>query len=130
MKWRAPSLEQDGWCLDDGEERHAAAPGTFWIPTLEARRGLYPGCGVKLIFRIATPDGDEVERMWVVVTQRIGDGERYMGVLDNTPYSNWAPGRLEPEFELPFEPRHVIDIDDPCEATMAIAKTEPAKRWS
>ena len=130
MKRRPPSLERDGWCLDDGEERHAAAPETFWIPSREARRGLYPGCGVKLIFRIDTPDGDEVERMWVVATQRDADGERYMGVLDNTPFSEFAPGRLEPGFELPFEPRHVVDIGDPIEATMAIAMTPPARRWS
>ena len=127
---RAPSIERDGWCLDDGEERHAAAPETFWIPSLEARQGLYPGCGVKLIFRIDTPSGDEVERMWVVVTRRESDGERYMGVLDNPPASDFAPGRLEPGFEVPFEPRHVIDVDLSCDATMAVAETEPARRWS
>jgi hypothetical protein len=126
---RPPSAELDGWSLDDGEERHAAAPETFWIPGLEARRGLYPGCGVKLMFRIDAPEGPEVERMWVVVTQRFGDGEAYLGVLDNTPYSASARGRLEPGFELPFEPRHVIDIDNPSDATMRIARTAPTRRW-
>jgi hypothetical protein len=127
---RAPSIERDGWCLESGEERHAAAPETFWIPSFEARRGLYPGCGVKLIFHIQTPDGADVERMWVVVTQRLDDGERYLGLLDSTPCSDWGPGRLEPDFEVPFEPRHVINILDPCEATMAIAQRPPARRWS
>jgi hypothetical protein len=126
---RLPSIGLDGWSLDDGEERHATAPGTFWIPSLEARRGLYPGCGVKLMFRIDTPRGPEVERMWVVVTRRIGDGDGYLGVLDNTPCSEWARGRLEPGFELPFGPCHVIDIDDPNDATMRIARAAPARPW-
>ena len=34
---RAPDFEQDGWCLDDGEERHRAAPATFGIPDLAVR---------------------------------------------------------------------------------------------
>jgi hypothetical protein len=127
---RLPSIGLDGWSLDDGEERHAAAPETFWIPSREARRGLYPGCGVKLMFRIDTPQGSEVERMWAIVTQRFGEGERYLGVLDNTPCSDWAEGRLEPGFELPFEPRHVIDIDNPNDATMRLARTAPSRRWS
>lgn len=129
MSSRPPSSEQDGWCLDDGEARHAAAPETFWIPDHVARRGLFPGAGAKLIFRFAAPGGDEVERMWVVVTRRIGDGESYLGVLASAPCSDWATGRLETGFELPFEPRHVVDIDGPCEETMAIARQEPARRW-
>ncbi len=126
---RAPSIERDGWCLESGEDRHAAAPDTFWIPDIEARRGLHPGCGVKLIFHIDTPDGPDVERMWVVITRRIDDGACYIGTLDSTPCSERGPGRLEPGFEVPFEPRHVIDIYDPCEATMAIARTPPTRRW-
>ncbi|MCJ1962802.1 hypothetical protein [Novosphingobium mangrovi (ex Hu et al. 2023)] len=27
---REPDLQVDGWCLDDGEVYHAAAPDTFW----------------------------------------------------------------------------------------------------
>ena len=127
---RAPSIERDGWCLESGEERHAANPDTFWIPDLEARRGLYPGCGVKLIFHIDRPGGVDVERMWVVVTQRLDDGARYLALLDNTPCSECGPGRLEPDFEVPFEPRHVINILDPCDATMALARRSPARRWS
>jgi len=125
---RSPSVERDGWCLDDGEARHADAPDTFWIPSQDAREGLYPGCHAKLIFRIATPRGEEVERMWVVTTNRVPGGG-YLGMLDNTPYSEWAAGRLEPGFELPFEPHHVIDILDPDDATMALARAEPTRRW-
>jgi len=126
---RFPSTERDGWRLDDGEERHAEAPETFWIPSPEAREGLYPGCLAKLIFRLETPNGDEVERMWVVVTDRIESGE-YLGVLDNTPCSEAGPGRLEPGFELPFEPYHVIDIRDPNDYSMAVARAEPVRRWA
>ena len=127
---RFPSVERDGWCLDDAEERHSQYPDTFWIPSHEARRGLYPGCGVKLMFYIESPDGGGVERMWVVVTERLGNGDAYLGVLDNTPLAEEAHGKLGAGYEIPFEPRHVIDIDGPNDATMAIAKTEPARRWS
>jgi hypothetical protein len=129
MSARVPSIKQDGWCLGDGEERHAEAPDTFWIPPLDAREGLYPGCLAKLIFHIHAPDAEDVERMWVVVTKRL-TGAGYLGVLDNTPCSEWAPGRLEVGFELPFEPHHVIDIWDPNDYTMAIVEAEPARRWS
>ena len=127
---RFPSVERDGWCLGDAEERHSQHPDTFWIPSHEARWGLYAGCGVKLMFHIESPDGGGVERMWVVVTERLDSGEAYLGVLDNTPLAEEARGRLETGYEVPFEPRHVIDIDGPNDATMAIAKTGPARRWS
>lgn len=128
---RTPSIERDGWCLESGEDRHASAPETFWIPSSAARRGLNPGCGAKLIFHIDTPaSGVDVERMWVVVTRRLDDGERYLGLLDSTPCSEGGPGRLQPDFEVPFEPRHVIDILDPCDATMAIARRRPARAWA
>ena len=127
---RFPSVERDGWCLDDAEKRHSQHPDTFWIPSYEARCGLYPGCGVKLMFYIESLDGGGVERMWVVVTERLDNGEAYLGVLDNTPIAEEAHGKLEAGYEIPFEPRHVIDIDGPNDATMAIAKTGPARRWS
>ena len=126
---RLPSVEQDGWSLDDGEKLHAEFPDTFWIPSLVARQGLYPGSLVKLVFRMESEDDAQVERMWVVVTERIGNGEAYLGVLSNDPYFEGALGRLEFGFELPFEPRHVVDIDNPTDTTMASAKTEPARRW-
>ena len=125
----SPSIDEDGWCLDDAEALHTEFPDTFWIPSAAARRGLHPGCLVKLIFRMEAEDEAQVERMWVIVTQRVRDGEAYLGVLDNTPYFEWAVGHLEAGFELPFEPRHVIDIDDPTDSTMAIARAEPARRW-
>ncbi len=125
---RMPSVAEDGWSLEDAEARHAEHPDSFWIPSLEARRGLYPGVGVKLMFYI---DGEDagVERMWLVVTDRRDDGAAYLGVLDNTPLSADAPGRLEAGFEIPFQPRHVIDIDGPNDATMAIAQAGPTRRW-
>jgi uncharacterized protein YegJ (DUF2314 family) len=83
---REPDLERDGWCLDDGEERHREAPATFWIPDAESREELQPGDYAKLIFRIAVDDGDagaSVERMWVIVRERTLGA--YLGVLDNDP---------------------------------------------
>ena len=67
---RKPNFDIDGWELDDGEERHLGAPGTFWIPDLEVRQGLEVGDFAKLVFRIAVDDdadGVAVERMWVIV---------------------------------------------------------------
>jgi hypothetical protein len=49
---RLPDLERDGWCLDDGEERHRASPKTFEIPEEDIRHGLIPGDFAQLIFRI------------------------------------------------------------------------------
>ena len=116
---REPDFEQDGWCLDDGEEYHRDAPDTFWLPQVEDRQSLKPGELVKLIFRISVGDKEEpvaVERMWVIVRERVGD--QYLGVLDNDPYAISENEELWSGVELPFSPRHVIDIDrrNPAEA--------------
>jgi uncharacterized protein YegJ (DUF2314 family) len=91
--------------LDDAEERHREAPDTFLIPTVEARRNLEPGQIVKLLFVIPADPEEQVERMWVVVTGREGDG--YIGELDNQPVSS---NQLRPGMKVRFEPRHVIAI--------------------
>lgn len=107
---RLPTLEQDGWTLDDGEAAHESSPETYWIPPPEARRTLQIGQLVKLRFYIRTVDDegnveDNGERMWVEVKGRIGDW--YRGELANQPACTDA---IEPGFEVWFEPRHVIDI--------------------
>jgi hypothetical protein len=48
---RTPDYVRDGWCLEDGEEYHRAAPATFHIPDLEVRHLLQPGDLAKLIFK-------------------------------------------------------------------------------
>jgi hypothetical protein len=108
---REPDLERDGWCLEDGEQLHGEAPDSFWLPGLCDRQSLQPGDLVKLIFRISVDDEEEplaVERMWVIVREKVGD--QYLGILDNNPYAISENEELWSGVELPFSPRHVIDI--------------------
>ena len=108
-----PTFDLISWTLDDGEAVHREAPDTFWMPPLEDRESLRPGAIVKLMFRMVLRDPgtgqeqEKVERMWVCVTGRDGDG--YVGALDNDPFStkDLAAGN-----EVRFEPRHVIRIYD------------------
>jgi hypothetical protein len=128
---REPDFNLDGWCLDDGEEYHRAAPGTFWIPPREAREGLQPGDLAKLIFRISVDDADEsvaVERMWVLVRESIPGG--YLGILDNDPEALAPNEEFWSGIELPFGPHHIINIEVRDENTIAIAAQEPKKHWS
>jgi len=39
---REPDFDRDGWCLEDGEERHREAPDKFWIPSVKNVRGSNP----------------------------------------------------------------------------------------
>lgn len=113
MAPRLTCTEEDGWELESGEARHAAAPTTFWIPSAEARESVQVGRGVKLIFRIETEDeaGElevAIERMWVYVTGRAG--RFYTGRLQSQP--DCTPD-MQPGFPVAFGPEHIIDIDDP-----------------
>lgn len=129
---RLPDLERDGWCLDDGEERHRAAPATFHIPDEEIRRELVFGDFAQLIFRILIdPDDEEepdsVERMWVIVRERTATG--YMGVLNNKPATIGENDFLWVGTELPFEPRHIITARNATEASLAIARAPARIPW-
>lgn len=127
---REPDLDQDGWCLDDGEEYHRAAPATFQIPDLEAREALRPGDLAKLIFRISVDDASEpvaVERMWVLVRER--QGARYFGRLDNDPECIEPNEELWSGVEVPFSARHVIAVDAGDADTLAKAMELPTRRW-
>ncbi len=128
---REPDLDLDGWCLEDGEALHREAPDTFWLPDLERREALQPGDLAKLVFRISVDNADEpiaVERMWVLVRERVGS--RYLGVLDNDPYAIEENDELWSGVELPFSPRHVIDIYPADEATRAQAAQPPLREWA
>jgi hypothetical protein len=128
---REPDFQRDGWCLEDGEELQREAPDTFWLPKLGYRQSLQPGDLVKLIFRISVDDGEEpvaVERMWVIVRERVGD--QYLGILDNNPYAISENEELWSGVELPFSPRHVIDIypRDPAEESGPVPL--PSRSWN
>jgi hypothetical protein len=126
---RAPSFARDGWCLEDGEQRHRDAPATFFIPDLALRKILQPGDVAQLIFRIAV-EGDEhgaVERMWVIVRERVPGG--YVGMLDNDPDTIGKNDRFWCGAELPFEYRHIIDVIHADEASIALAKAPVPIPW-
>jgi hypothetical protein len=113
------TVDADLWCLRSAEESHRAHPDRFWIPAKDDRERLTPGQGVKLIFDISVSDENGSvtllggERMWVIVTERIGDA--YIGILDNEPASldPAADHYLRLGAEIPFRAEHVIDIGSP-----------------
>lgn len=105
------STIEDGWQLDDGEQRHRESPATFYLPSLQVRASLQPGQVVKLIFRIAladetAPGSAAVERMWVIVEQPLQDG-KYLGTFDNDPKCAAA---IRAGTAVVFEPKHVIQV--------------------
>jgi hypothetical protein len=102
-----PSFEMDGWRLMDGEQLHRNAPKTFEIPDLALREILQAGDLVKLVFEIDL-DKPAVERMWVVIREKISGG--YVGMLVNEPASIGKNDWLWDGTELPFEYRHIVDV--------------------
>jgi hypothetical protein len=127
---RAPDLIRDGWCLEDGEQRHRDAPTTFEIPDLEVRQSLEPGDFAQLIFKIAIENDEEpesVERMWVVMSARTDDG--YLGILNNEPATISENTDFWLGIELPFEPRHIISVQHANPESMAIANSPPSIPW-
>jgi hypothetical protein len=110
-----PSLDADGWMLVSAEERHAAHPATFQIPSKTEREALVPGVAAKLLFHIETKDAGRVidrgvDRMWVIV-QAVGpDG--YAGVLDSDPGHSEGLNLHEGDV-IVFGPEHVAAIDYP-----------------
>src|SRR3954454_15906866 len=86
---RMPTLDEDGWQLESGVERHAEARGTFEIPEEADRSRLVPTCDAKLIFTLRGAGGPQVERMWVHITGYTATG--YVGILNNEPRMPDAP---------------------------------------
>jgi len=126
---RAPDLEKDGWCLHDGEQLNRDAPQTFLIPDLALRRSLQPGDYAKLVFEIAV-EGDEypiIERMWVIVRERIPSG--YVGMLDNEPDSISENDSFWLGTEVPFDHRHIIAVRRGNDASLALAKAPVPIPW-
>jgi hypothetical protein len=126
---RAPDFEKDGWCLEDGEEYHRAAPETFFIPDLALRKILQPGDFAKLIFKIAV-EGEEhasFERMWVIIRERTPNG--YVGMLDNEPSPISENDRFWVGTELPFDYRHIIAVEHGDEQSIALAGAPVPIPW-
>jgi hypothetical protein len=126
---RAPDFEEDGWCLEDGEQYHRAAPETFFIPDLALRKILQPGDFAKLIFKIAL-QGEEhaaMERMWVIIRERTPNG--YIGMLDNEPSPIAENNRFWLGTELPFDYRHIISVEHGSEESVALAKAPVPIPW-
>jgi hypothetical protein len=104
--------------LLSAEERHAAAPGTFQIPTKTDRTSLVPGVAAKLLFHIEAKEAGTVidsgvDRMWVIVRAVTPEG-RYVGVLDNDPGQSDGLNLREGD-DIVFGPEHVAAIDHPSE---------------
>lgn len=132
---RLASLQRDGWDLRSAEEAHREHPDTFWIPSLEVRRNLRRGHGAKLLFRIAASHDEggvelAAERMWVVVSERVG--ESYLGRLVNEPESRSGIRRSDLRIgdEVAFGPQHIADVDEPPEAYVKrLFEEPPRRRW-
>ncbi len=95
-----------------------------------AREGLQPGDLAKLIFRISVGDPEApvaVERMWVLVRERIPGG--YLGILDNDPVAIEENEEFWSGIELPFAAHHVVNINERNENTIALAAQEPKRHW-
>lgn len=127
---REPSLDLDGWCLDDAEQRRASVPDTVVIPSKKLRSGLGRGALAQLLFMITVEDGEEpeCERLWVVVRRRFPGG--YLGVLDSEPTCIEKNHELWSGSEIPFEPRHVIDVGPPTPASLTLAARTPRRPWA
>lgn len=113
---RLATIDLDGYELRSGLAQHHRTPETFDMPAEEDRQALEKGDVVKLIFIIEVPadpddpddDGTFGERMWVIVTGRVGP--YYIGTLNNIPVTAGEQDNLFLEDEVIFLPEHVIDI--------------------
>jgi hypothetical protein len=113
LRWS--TIEESGWALVSAEQRAAAAPETFQIPSRAMRESLSPGDGAKLLFDIETTEGGRivdrgVDRMWVIVKAKTEEG--YIGALDNDPGAA-ENLRLHERDLVVFGPEHVADIGRP-----------------
>lgn len=127
---REPDPVIDGWFLRDSEATHEEAPDTFWIPSERERLSLKIGDLAKLVFEIWVDDPEKsasVERMWVIVSEVLEDG--YIGILDNEPAGIEKNDDFWFGSEIPFGPKHIIQINRACEKSITIAQSVPLTRW-
>lgn len=108
---RLATIDDDGWSLQNAEERFERADGLYWLPDRWIREHLedhVPDGGfTKLLFvihNVDDPRAPAIERMWVEFSGR--DGKFYHGHLANVPYT---PGALKEGMPVWFLAEHVID---------------------
>ncbi len=105
-------MTKQSWWLEDAQQIADEFPYTFYKPSPQVVSGLQPGNQVKLIFAFESddPEAPRAERMWVEITERLGN--RFRGYLDNDPA---CITDLRHRDELEFEACHIIDtdLDDP-----------------
>lgn len=109
------TLDDDGWSLDNAEERLRRGNGLYWLPDRWTRDHLEEhvpqGGFVKLLFRLADLDHTAepaIERMWVSLDMR--DDAFYHGHLANTPHTR---SRAQQGMAVWFRAEHVIDYAGP-----------------
>lgn len=101
--------------LVNADERAAAHPKTFPLPSQADRERVKIGACVKLIFLSKSPK-TEAERMWVIVTKRRKLGPPletflvYEGTLGNDPSTD--VGGLEHGGRVVFGTEHIIEIGE------------------
>ncbi len=77
----------------------------FWLPSRKQLLELKVGDTVKLIFR----SGEDVERMWVIITAQQHDSE-WSGVIDNDPVGQDMSKALPYATEVKFHPLDIIQL--------------------
>lgn len=129
-----PSIKTDYWELRSAEESHAKYGDKFWIPSREERQSLKRGQAARLMFDIEADNAGELEvsgeRMWVIVSEVIGD--TYIGILDNQPVCVDPDDDFYLQFgaEVPFQAKHVIDVDAPPQDYVEeLLSQNPARIW-
>ncbi len=127
---RTPVFEIDGWGLEDAEELSRQHPLTFHIPDRAVREILQPGDFAKVVVRIAVDSDEEgaVERLWVVVRERLSDG--YIGILDNEPTLIEENEFFWRGTELPFGPQHIIAVEHASPESLALIARPAPILWS
>jgi len=98
------------WELANAEEKAAAHPRSFFIPSLEERLALWVGDVVQLHFILLTdpgPGSPGAERMWVEIQEKTLDPLRFIGVLTNQPAYITGLNRGD---LITFGPEHVACI--------------------
>lgn len=130
-----PKMDEDFWELVAAEDRISFSK-EFSIPAKKDLESLKLGLAVQLIFKIELEDEVGIihyqsERMWVVVSEICFPF--YIGRLINTPASITEVGDfyLRYDAEIPFQSRHVIDIDRTPETILAVMfASTPTASWS